>query len=260
MGIPFLRAHKITKRFGAVTALRNVDFEAHCGEVVAIVGDNGAGKSTLIKILSGAWSPTEGDLEVKGASVQFDNPADAGAIGIATIYQELALAENLTVYENVFLGREICRSFLGFPFLRRELMRQRVAQLLTDLDAHISTPDMLVAELSGGQRQAVAISRALNFNAELVIMDEPTAALAIAETRKVLNLVKQLRKSGKAIILISHNIGEVCEVADRIVVFRRGFKVAERRRDQTDPEKVISLITGAHQEVRAFMDAYGTPT
>jgi ABC-type sugar transport system ATPase subunit len=252
---PFLVATNIAKRFGALTALAGVDLEIRRGEVLALLGDNGAGKSTFIKILSGAHPASEGELRIDGQPVVFDSPQDAANVGIATIFQELALSENLSVAENVFLGRELVRSVAGIPLLRRGEMRRRVKTLLDSLDAHIPDPEAPVGSLSGGQRQAVAICRALNLDAQLVIMDEPTAALAVAETRKVLKLVRQLAARGCAVVLISHNIADVMEVADRIVVFRRGRKIAERRRVDTHAEEVVSLITGAHPDVRALEQA-----
>jgi ABC-type sugar transport system ATPase subunit len=252
MTTPLLQARSITKRFGALQALADVDVDIHAGEVLAILGDNGAGKSTFIKILSGAYEPSAGTLLLDGAPARFASPQDAADAGIATIFQELALSENLSIAENVFLGRELVRRVLGVPFLKRGAMRQKVAELLHTLEAHISDPEAAVGSLSGGQRQAVAISRALNLNARLVIMDEPTAALAVAETRKVLQLIRRLAEGGRAVILISHNMHDVFEVADRIVVFRRGRKIAERRRSETDPEEVVSFITGAHPDVRAL--------
>jgi ABC-type sugar transport system ATPase subunit len=252
MSPPLLQARSITKRFGALQALANVDLDIHAGEVLAILGDNGAGKSTFIKILSGAYEPSAGTLLLDAMPVTFASPQDAADLGIATIFQELALSENLSIAENVFLGRELVHRVLGVPFLKRQAMKQKVAELLHSLEAHISDPDAAVGSLSGGQRQAVAISRALNLNAGLVIMDEPTAALAVAETRKVLQLIRRLAEGGRAVILISHNMHDVFEVADRIVVFRRGRKIAERRRSETNPEEVVSFITGAHPDVRAL--------
>jgi ABC-type sugar transport system ATPase subunit len=252
MTTPLLQARSITKRFGALQALADVDIDIHAGEVLAILGDNGAGKSTFIKILSGAYEPSAGTLLLDGAPARFASPQDAADVGIATIFQELALSENLSIAENVFLGRELVRRVLGVPFLKRQAMKQKVAELLNTLEAHISDPEATVGSLSGGQRQAVAISRALNLNARLVVMDEPTAALAVAETRKVLQLIRRLAEGGRAVILISHNMHDVFEVADRIVVFRRGRKIAERRRSETDPEEVVSFITGAHPDVRAL--------
>ena len=252
MTTPLLQARSISKRFGALQALADVDVEINAGEVLAILGDNGAGKSTFIKILSGAYEPSAGTLLLDGAPVSFASPQDAADVGIATIFQELALSENLSIAENVFLGRELVRRVLGVPFLKRQAMKQKVAELLNTLEAHISDPEATVGSLSGGQRQAVAISRALNLNARLVIMDEPTAALAVAETRKVLQLIRRLAEGGRAVVLISHNMHDVFEVADRIAVFRRGRKIVERRRSEIDPEEVVSFITGAHPDVRAL--------
>ncbi|MBB3148826.1 ABC-type sugar transport system ATPase subunit [Phyllobacterium trifolii] len=255
MNAPFLIAKGVTKRFGALTALSEVDLEIRSGEVLALLGDNGAGKSTFIKVLAGAHSPSDGELLIDGVPVTFSSPKDAASAGIATIFQELALSENLSISENVFLGRELKRSVLGVPFLRRKEMKERVAGLLKELEAHISDPEAPVGSLSGGQRQAVAICRALNLNAKLVIMDEPTAALAVAETRKVLSLTRRLAERGCAVVLISHNIADVFEVADRIIVFRRGRKVAEKIRSDTNPEEIVSYITGAHPDVRALEKA-----
>lgn len=241
---PLVVAKGVGKRFGAVTALQDVDFHIDLGEIVALIGDNGAGKSTFVKILSGAHPATSGELYVGGRRVSFASPIDAGQHGIATIYQELALADNLAVYQNVFLGRELKRSVLGIPVLDRSAMKDRVRELLRDLDAHVPSVIAPVSSLSGGQRQAVAIARALNLDAQLVIMDEPTAALAVAETRKVLDLILQLKSQGKAVLLISHNMTDVFEVADRMVVLRRGRKVGERRKEHTDMNEIVALITG----------------
>jgi ABC-type sugar transport system ATPase subunit len=249
--VELITATALTVRFGAVTALRAVDFAARAGEVVALVGDNGAGKSTLARVLSGASQPDEGRLLIDGKPVRLASPREAVRLGIATIYQDLALADNLSVTENVFLGCEDVARPLGLPILRRRRMRARVSALLAGLDAHIPDPTALVSGLSGGQRQAVAISRALNQQARLVIMDEPTAALAVGETRKVLALVRQLREQGRAVVLISHNIAEVFQVADRIVVLRRGRKVCDTVAAATTPEEIIAYITGAHAALRA---------
>ncbi|MRS21403.1 ATP-binding cassette domain-containing protein [Enterobacteriaceae bacterium RIT692] len=248
----FIEARNICKRFGALTALNQVNLSIHRGEVLALLGDNGAGKSTFTKVLSGAYSASDGELWIEGKAVKFTSPRQASEHGIATIYQELALAENLSIAENVFLGRELKRRVLGIPFLRRREMREQVDQLLKDLDAHITDAEASVGSLSGGQRQAVAICRALNLNAQLVIMDEPTAALAVAETQKVLQLTRKLAARGCAVVLISHNISDVFAVADRMVVFRRGRKIAERRHAETSPDEIVSLITGAHPDARAF--------
>ncbi|WP_062227166.1 ATP-binding cassette domain-containing protein [Aureimonas frigidaquae] len=249
---PLIEAKGISKRFGALSALTKVDLSIRSGEVLALLGDNGAGKSTFIKVLSGAHPPSDGELLMDGAPVSMSSPQDAADLGIATIFQELALSENLSIAENVFLGRELTHRILGVPLLRRGAMKRRVGELLEELDAHISDPEAPVGALSGGQRQAVAICRALNLNARLVIMDEPTAALAVAETRKVLQLTRRLADSGRAVVLISHNMHDVFDVADRIVVFRRGRKITEKRRVDTNPEEIVSFITGAHPDVRAL--------
>ncbi len=245
-----VRGEGLTVRFGAVTALDRVDFAARAGEVTALVGDNGAGKSTLVKVLAGALRPSEGVLAIDGRPAALASPREAVRRGIATIYQDLALADNLSVTENVFLGCEDVVRILGVPILRRARMQARVQALLAGLEAHVPDPAAPLSGLSGGQRQAVAISRALNLAARLVIMDEPTAALAVGETRKVLALVRQLRDQAKAVVLISHNIGEVFSVADRIAVLRRGRKVADTAPGETTPEEIIAFITGAHPSLR----------
>ena len=249
---PLVSVRGLSKRFGALTALRDVDLDIRAGEVLALLGDNGAGKSTFIKVLAGAHPPSDGQIAIRGTPVTFASPQDAADAGIATIFQELALSENLSIAENVFLGREIVTRIARLPFLRRAEMKARVTTLLAELDAHIADPDAPVGSLSGGQRQAVAICRALNLDARLIIMDEPTAALAVAETRKVLSLARRLAGRGCAVVLISHNLVDVFEVADRMVVFRRGRKIAERRREATTSEEIVALITGAHPDARAL--------
>ncbi len=240
----------IVKRFGGLTALDNVDFAVANGEVMALVGDNGAGKSTLIKTMSGAHTPDEGTIEMEGKEVHFRSPQEAWDSGIATIYQELALAGKMTVVDNIFLGRELKRPILGIPFLDRPAMRKRTDELLSQLDVHVPSIDSWVESMSGGQRQGVAIARALNMDARLIIMDEPTAALAVAEVRKVLDFIKKLRAQGKSVVLISHNVQDVFEVSDRISVMRHGRCIAVRDTATTTPQEIIGLITGAH-EVRA---------
>jgi len=241
----WLRVANVSKHFGAVIALEAIDANIRLGEVLALVGDNGAGKSTLVKLLSGAYLPSSGEVIIEGNPVTIENPGKARQLGIATIFQELALVENLTVYENIFLGREIVRPILGLPILDKKKMRERVVQLIDELGSHIPSPAAPVSDLSGGQRQAVAIARAIDLETKLVIMDEPTAALAVAETRKVLKLIDQLRGSGKAVLLVSHNLNDVFEIADRVVVLRRGRKVAECERSETNLEEVVTWITGA---------------
>ena len=245
MDVPKLSMRGIVKRFGGVTALDGVDFEVRRGEVMALVGDNGAGKSTLIKTLAGAHRPTEGTIELDGKEQQFHSPQDAWAAGVATIFQELALAGKMTVADNIFLGREIVRPVAGIPFLDRRAMLRRSEQLLDELDVEIPDIQTWVEYLSGGQRQGVAIARALNIEADLIVMDEPTAALAVAEVRKVLGFVDALRRQGKSVILISHNIQDVFEVSDRITILRRGQNVGLLETKNTTPEEVVGRITGA---------------
>lgn len=240
-----LHMQGIVKHFGGVVALDNVDFKVRPGEVMALVGDNGAGKSTLIKILSGAHSADAGTLRFGDETLEFRNPQDAWNRGIATIYQELALAGKMTIADNIFLGRELQRRFLGIAFLNRRAMQRRAVELLRELDVHIPDIDVWVEFLSGGQRQGVAIARALNIDADLIVMDEPTAALAVAESRKVLQFVRRLREQGKSVILISHNMQDVFQVSDRITVLRQGRRIAVRETANVTPEEVIGLITGA---------------
>jgi ABC-type sugar transport system ATPase subunit len=240
----------IVKRFGGLVALDHVDFEVSDSEVMALVGDNGAGKSTLIKTMSGAHVPDEGEIRMQGEIVRFRSPQDTWRKGIATIYQELALAGKMTVVDNIFLGREIRRTRLGIPFLDLPAMRKRASELLNQLDVHVPSIDSWVESMSGGQRQGVAIARALNMDAQLIIMDEPTAALAVAEVRKVLDFVVRLRAQSKSVVFISHNIQDVFEVSDRISVMRHGRCIAVRKTKDTTAQEIIGLITGAH-EVRA---------
>lgn len=240
-----LEMQGIVKRFGGLTALDHVDFEVREGEVMALVGDNGAGKSTLIKTISGAHTPEEGTIRYKNQEVHLRSPQDAWRLGIATIYQELALAGKMDISDNIFLGRELRRRILGVPLLDRTRMRRRSKELLDQLDVHIPSLDAWVEQLSGGQRQGIAIARALNLEAELIVMDEPTAALAVAEVRKVLDFIRRLRNQGKSVILISHNIQDVFAVADRITVLRLGCHIGVRRVNETTPDGIISLITGA---------------
>jgi ABC-type sugar transport system ATPase subunit len=249
----WLQTRGLSKHFAAVVALHDINLRIGLGEVVALVGDNGAGKSTLVKLLSGAHLPSSGEIAINDRVVTIDSPGKARSFGIATIFQELALVENLAVYENIFLGREMLRPIFGLPIMDRRRMRERVLSLLENLGAHIPSPAALIAELSGGQRQAVAIARALDLETRLVIMDEPTAALAVVESRKVLRLIAQLRENGNGVLLVSHNLTDVFDVADRIVVLRRGRKVADVLRSQTNPEEIVSWITGAKSDLETVL-------
>jgi ABC-type sugar transport system ATPase subunit len=241
-----LRVTNAYKRFGGLVAVDNVSMEVYPGEVVALIGDNGAGKSTLIKMISGVYPMDGGELHFNGQSVHIDNPAHARSLGIETIYQDLALAENLDVGANIFLGREAMqRQALGLvKTLNDEYMRQESAKVLEKLDIHIPSMRSKIGTLSGGQRQAVAISRAIYWNARLLIMDEPTAALGVPEQRKVLGLVKSLREQKIPVIIISHTMQDVLEVADRILVMRRGRMVADVPRSEANVELLVRHIVG----------------
>ncbi|WP_245871055.1 ATP-binding cassette domain-containing protein [Asanoa hainanensis] len=231
----------MSKRFGAVRALDAVDLDLSAGEVVALVGDNGAGKSTLIKVISGAVTADEGQLERDGVPVQINNPHQARSLGISTVYQDLALCENLNVIGNLFLGSERRR----WSLLRKIEMERSARTLLSSLDVRIQDIAVPVAMLSGGQRQSVAIARALVGEPWLVILDEPTAALGVEQTAQVLDLIRRLRDRGLAVLVISHNLADVRAVSDRTVVLRLGRNAGEFRTAETSPEAIVAAITGA---------------
>ena len=240
-----LSVRQITKNFGAVEALKGVSFDLDLGEVLAVAGDNGAGKSVLIKSISGVHHPDTGEIVFDGKRVSFTSPHEARALGIETIYQDLALADNLSIGANIFLGREPKTKAFGFlPILDRRAMAQAAQETMGLLDFHTSRLDAPVAAFSGGQRQAVAIGRAIYWNAKLLIMDEPTAALGVPEQRRVLNLVRSLKEQGKAVIFISHNLQDIFAVADRIVVMRHGIKAGERRPQETNSDEIVRLMVG----------------
>lgn len=240
-----LEIRNVRKRFGAVEALKGVSFALNAGEVVAVVGDNGAGKSTLMKIISGVYAPDSGELIFNGAPVKFASPKAAREAGIETIYQDLALADHLDIGANVFLGREPLRRFAGIiPVIDEAKVHEEVVNLLARVESHIPDPDVRVLALSGGQRQAVAIARALYWKAKVVIMDEPTAALAQMETRNVLRMARGLASEGVGVLFIGHNLIEVLEVSDRVVVMQRGTVVHECRSSDTDQEQLVRHMTG----------------
>ena len=236
-----LTVHAIGKHFGAVKALTDVDFWVNEGEVVALIGDNGAGKSTLVKLLSGVYSPDSGVIEYDGEPVEIGSPADAQELGIATVFQDLALCDNLDVVANLWLGRELRTG----RTLDEVDMEQQTWTLLRELSAKIPSVRIPVASLSGGQRQTVAIARSLIGDPRIVILDEPTAALGVAQTAEVLNLIERLRERGLGVILISHNIADVQAVADRIVVLRLGRNNGDFRVADVTSEMIIAAITGA---------------
>ncbi len=245
MSNPMLQVKGVSKFFGGLTALNNVNFEVGPGEVVALLGDNGAGKSTLIKCISGVHKPEEGEILFDGHDIRHSTPALIRDLGIQTIYQDLALAENLDVGANVFLGKEkLKRAFGVIPVTDDDYMRAEAAKVLDRLDIHIPSLKQKLVNLSGGQRQAVAIARAIYWNAKLLIMDEPTAALGVPEQRKVLALVRSLREEGIPVILISHTMQDVMEVADRIVVMRRGKVAASMPRSEATVDLIVKHIIG----------------
>jgi D-xylose transport system ATP-binding protein len=241
-GRPLLRLKGVSKSFGPVEALTDVAFEVHAGEVVALVGDNGAGKSTLIKAISGVGPPDAGEFEFDGRPVTIRGPQDSAALGIAFVYQDLALADNLDVVENMFLGREAKRR----GTLDEISMEKEARRLLDSLAVRtLRSVRSEVGSLSGGQRQTVAIARSMLGEPRLVILDEPTAALGVAQTEQVLALVTRLRESGLGVVLISHNLADVFEVADRVSVLRLGRNAGDFATRDTDRNEVVGAITGA---------------
>jgi D-xylose transport system ATP-binding protein len=243
---PLLALNGFSKSFGAVEALKEVDFELHAGEVVGLVGDNGAGKSTLIKAIAGVQPPDEGEARFEGRPVTLHSPQDATSLGIATVYQDLALAENLDVVANLFLGQEVANGTPGIDVLDETAMEQKSMELLGSLGVTtLRSVRTEVASLSGGQRQAVAIARSLLGEPKVVLLDEPTAALGIVQTQEILKLVERLRERGLGVIVISHNLANVFEVADRIVVLRLGRLVASFDARDVRREDVVGAITGA---------------
>jgi D-xylose transport system ATP-binding protein len=240
-GTPVLELRGVSKSFGAVQALYQVDFHVSAGEVMALVGDNGAGKSTLIKCIAGIYPIDSGQILFDGNPVHIHGPKDSAGLGIEVVYQDLALADNLDVVQNMFLGREESQ---GWMRLDETKMEARAAETLKSLSVTtIRSVRQTVAGLSGGQRQSVAVAKAVMWNSRLVILDEPTAALGVAQTRQVLELVKRLGEQGLAVILISHNLHDVFEVADNITVLRLGQNVAEYKRTDTTQQKVVEAIT-----------------
>jgi simple sugar transport system ATP-binding protein len=235
-----LELETISKHYGAIQALNDVSLKLNPGEVVGLVGDNGAGKSTLVKIIAGNFHPTHGRIRIDGAETNLHSPADARSKGIEIVYQDLALADNLTAAANIFLGRELTRGGL----LDYKGMYKRAGELFAELKSE-TRPRDVVRRMSGGQRQAVAIARTRLSDPKIVLMDEPTAAISVRQVAEVLNLIRRLKDQGIAVVLISHRIPDVFAVCDRLVVLRRGNKVADKRVADSSPEEVTGLITGA---------------
>jgi D-xylose transport system ATP-binding protein len=245
---PVLTVRHAQKRFGAVHALKDVSLDAYRGEVLALLGDNGAGKSTLVKCISGVHALDGGSILLEGVAVAIHSPGAARRAGIETVYQDLALFNNLTPAQNFYCGREIAfPAWLprGLRFLDRRAMDREAAAVLDRLKVRLPRFDAPVALMSGGQRQAIAVARATVFARKLVILDEPTAALGLRESRKVLDLIAQLRAEGNAVILITHNMEHVVELADRAVVLRQGRKVGELKPERSNQQELVSLIVGA---------------
>jgi simple sugar transport system ATP-binding protein len=240
--VPLVRVEHLRKEFGAVVALEDSTLGVDRGEIVALVGDNGAGKSTLVKCIAGVHRPTAGRIALEDRDVRLSSPLDARREGIEVVFQDLALASAQPVYMNLFLGRELVTGPLRR--LDRASMAARTRALLDELDVRVDSPHKLVRDLSGGQRQGVAIARAAHWAQRLVAMDEPTAALGVAETRRVEELIRRLRDGGRAILIVSHSLDQVFRLADRICVLRRGAQVGIRRTSETSGDEIVSMITG----------------
>ena len=239
-----LELKQITKSFGAIHALQGVDLSIAPGQTVGLMGDNGAGKSTLMKIIAGNFPPTSGTIHIEGRGVELSRPVDARKAGIEIVYQDLALCDNLTAAANVFLGRELKKRFGPFSMLDYSAIYKKAGELFGELKSE-TRPRDLVRQMSGGQRQAVAIARTRLSNPRLVLMDEPTAAISVRQVKEVLALINRLKDTGHAVILVSHRMPDVFEVCDRVAVLRRGAKVADKRISETTPEEVTGLIIGA---------------
>lgn len=239
---PLLEVRGIRKTFGSVEALGDVSLHVNPGELAAIVGDNGAGKSTLLKIMSGVYQPDHGEIFVDGNQVRFTSPAAARHAGIETLFQDLALVDDLTVWQNIFLGRELAVTPLGFQ--RRGAMKQRGRAMLSDLQIQLPSVTSTVRRLSGGQRQGVAIGRAVGWNARLTLLDEPTAALGVRERIEVESLIERLHADGRAFLMISHSFDQVMRLSDEVWVMRHGRVVGHRRTTETTGDELVALITG----------------
>lgn len=239
-----LELRNVSKHFGAIHALNEVNLTLGAGEIVGLMGDNGAGKSTLVKVIAGNFPPSAGEMILEGETVHFHKPVEAREKGIEVVYQDLALCDNLTAAANVFLGRELRRGLGPFRILDYRAMFDRAAELFRELQSE-TRPRDLVRRMSGGQRQAVAIARTRLSQARIVLMDEPTAAISVRQVAQVLDLIRRLKHQGITVVLISHRMPDVFAVADRIVVMRRGGKVADKPIGETSPEEITGLITGA---------------
>ncbi|MDQ3795570.1 MAG: ATP-binding cassette domain-containing protein [Actinomycetota bacterium] len=246
--LPLLQVENVGKTFGSVVALQGASLSAQRGEITAIIGDNGAGKSTLIKCISGVHPHDRGEIRFDGSTVSFSSPEVARSAGIETVYQNLALVDDLTIWQNLFLNRELKRGIGPIRFLDRRAMAQRSKEMLSRLDIHIPSVEARVRRLSGGQRQAVAISRATGWGSRLIIMDEPTAALGHRESSRVEELILRLRDEGLSILVISHNFDQVLRISDQVWVMRQGRVTGERRTKETTGDELVAMVTGAAEE------------
>jgi len=246
--VPVVSMEGITKRFGTITALDNVNFTVSKHEVVGLLGDNGAGKSTLIKVLTGVYPPSGGQIYFEGKPVVIRSPRDARALGIETCYQDLALVPLMSITRNFYLGRELMTGIGPVRWLDVREMDRQTREALKDIGIHIRSPNEKVGRLSGGERQSIAIGRARYFGAKLLILDEPTSALSVGETRKVINYTLNAKERGLSVIFITHNVGHVYQVADRFVIIRRGMMVGSYSRDEVDEKDIADLITGEREK------------
>ncbi|MEY9200760.1 MULTISPECIES: ATP-binding cassette domain-containing protein [Sinorhizobium] len=246
--VAVLELANVSKHFGAIQAVNDVSFALQAGEVVGLMGDNGAGKSTLVKMIAGNFRPSHGTMRMNGADLVMHRPVEARKHGIEIVHQDLALCDNLTAAANVFLGRELRRGIGPLRILDYKSMYRRAGEIFRELKSE-TRPRDLVKQMSGGQRQAVAIARTMLSEAKIVLMDEPTAAISVRQVAEVLNLIRHLRDRGIAVVLISHRMPDVFDVADRVIVMRRGRKVADKAIAASSPEEVTGLITGAIEQV-----------
>lgn len=251
-GSPLLEMRGMSKTFGHVKAVVDVDLTLRAGEILGVVGDNAAGKSTLMKLLTAVHKPDSGEIIIEGHLVQINSPRDARHLGIEMIYQDFSLSPNLNVMDNVFLGRELTRSILGIPILNRRRMKELSLDVIRKTGIRLESATTLVTDLSGGQQQAVAIARALAFDAKIIIMDEPTASLSVKAIPPLLELMKRFRDEGISMIFITHRIQDILDTCDRVMVLRRGSCVGESAVENTSTDEVTGLITGSRE-------AFGSP-
>ena len=249
---PLLRLEDITRKFGAIEALRGISFEIARGEVVALLGDNGAGKSTLVKIISGGLEPTSGRMLYEGRETRFATPAEAKAAGVETVYQDLSLCTNVDVVANFFMGREITRRFLGIPVLDERAMEAATAKAIADAGTRIPSLRVNVEHLSGGQRQAIELNRFVHWGGKLVLLDEPFAALGVEQTRRGLEMIRRIADQGIGVVVITHIMQQAFQVADRIVVIRQGVVAGDVPARETSADAVVRLITGETEPLRRF--------